>query len=179
MSRAKPKTSPNEQAAVAALDHQYPPDKLHSQIIRYYLFGAFNTAVDFVMLNIGIYALHLPVVFANALGISTALLTGYFINRKLVFRHSQPRHKRHYGYYLVINLASLYGLQTGVLLLLGHYTLVESTITGFAVTLIHVPFDTLQNNVAKLIAALTTGVWNFALFRKFVFNHKVDRKQPA
>lgn len=179
MAGTKPtEANPNEQAVVAALDHQYPPDRLHAQIIRYYLFGAFNTAVDFAMLNFGLNVLHLPVVAANALGISAALTTGYIINRKLVFRRSQPRRKRHYGYYIVINLASLYGLQTGILLLLGHYTLVQSTITGFAITLIHVPFDTLQHNVAKLIAALTTGIWNFALFRKFVFAHKTT-KQPA
>lgn len=160
---------PNETATTSALGHEHPSDRLHQQLLRFFFFGAFNTAIDFAVLNLGLYVFHLPEVAANVISISVALVAGYVINQKFVFRR-QPPTKRHVGYFLIITLTGLYGLQSGLIELLAHYPLAQSTLAGFLSTIVtHVPFSVLESNAAKLIATIASGLWNFILFRKFVF----------
>lgn len=159
----------SQKAAAAPFSQASRQDKLIHEVVRFVCFGVFSTTTDFAVLNLLIYVFHMPEVFANMVSISAALLVGYAVNRRLVFR-KQPPTKRHVGYFMVINLIGLYGLQTVVVILLSHYPLAQSTIAGFLATILaHVPFTALESNVVKLIATLASGIWNFVMVRKFVF----------
>ncbi|MGH7195745.1 MAG: GtrA family protein [Candidatus Saccharimonadales bacterium] len=166
----KPTNKVKQAPAAPPASRDFRPDKLRVQIARYIFFGAFSTAADFAILNLCVYVLHVPIVWANLLSISASLLAGYATNQKLVFRNSEARTKRHFIYYVIVTLIGLYGLQSGVLVLLSHYPLAQNAISGFvATTITHAPIGPIEANIAKLLATIASSIWGFIACKKLVF----------
>ena len=132
--------------------------------------GAFNTGLD-VSLFLGLRHLGLPILIANIISTSIALLGSYFLNKRFTFeagknsRHTLPL-------FLVVTLAGLWILQPIVIklvLLILHTSFVARAFT----TVITRPQHYFEL-IAKLSATPPTLIWNYVLYKRVVF-----KKQPV
>ena len=120
-----------------------------------------NTVIDFVALFI-LVTLGLPVLFSNFISTSIALIFSFFTNQKYTFRDSNKFNTSKFIAFLVITLFELWVLQP----------LIIQSINSL---LISYQFDkSIVLLIGKLLATLVTLIWNYLLYRKFVF--KKDRK---
>lgn len=157
------------------------PDGLLAQIWRYIFFGAFATAIDFAVLNLCLYAFHIPNMFANTISLSVSLIISYSLTEKLIFRgeHKHSR-RRKIIYFAVITLVGQYGIQSGLFALLTNDPLAQNAVASFLAPLLgHVPYAVVAENVMKLFATIATGIWSFVLSRQLVFVSHRSSVQPA
>lgn len=146
-------------------------DSIWQQIWRYIFFGAFTTAIDFAVLNLCLYILHMPSLVANTISLSISLIASYSITEKLIFRgeHKHSR-RRKVAYFVVITLIGQYGIQSGLFAFLTYNPLAQNAIASFLAPLFgHVPYAIIAENVMKLFATIATGIWSFVLSRQLVF----------
>lgn len=133
------------------------------------LVGIINTLLDILVLNLGIFVLRLPVVPANVLSVSVALVFSYTANSRWVFGGSRQLNPKAAFRFVVVTLVGLYGLQTLIVYLLTQQWLAPARIVqGFGLGQY---FSTvfIVANTAKLLATLITAVWNFVLYKRYVF----------
>lgn len=124
------------------------PPGLGSEFIRFGLVGVVNTSVDlgaFVLLYRGA---GLEPLLANGIAFLIAVTNSYLLNRHWTFRASaSPLSLASYARFVILNLGGLL-IGTLAILLLGQAMAVE---------------------LAKLIAAVLTLLWNYSTSRLIVF----------
>ena len=130
--------------------------KNKSQLIRFGLIGAINTALDFGLLFI-LKSIGLMATTANIFSTSIAFVFSFFANKKYTFRSSGTNIVREMILFVAVTLFGLWILQTGVIwLVLPHLSkLLRSSEMGLL--------------VAKLIATAVSMTWNYILYDKLVF----------
>lgn len=146
-------------------------DNLWQQIMRYICFGAISTAIDFVVLNLCLYAFHIPSMVANTIALAISLIVSYPINERLIFRgkHKHTR-QRQIIYFVVVTLVGQFGLQSGLFALLTANPLAQNAVASFLAPMFgHIPYAVIASNVVKMLATIATGVWSFVFSRQFVF----------
>ena len=130
--------------------------KKQSEKIRFAFVGGINTAIDFVVLFI-LVALGLPTIASNFISTSTALIFSFFANKKYTFRDSNIFNKGRFTAFLAVTLFGLWILQPII-------------ISFFSHLLVSCQFDkNISLFFSKVIATLVTLLWNYLLYRKFVF----------
>lgn len=149
------------------------PKSLKRQAGAFGVVGIINTLLDFSILNIGAFLFGLPIILANIISTSTALSFSYFANKKWVFNDNRaPLGKKSLALFIAITLIGLYGLQSIIIYTLTAWATLplEIAVTiarGLGITAFTDGF--IAANTAKLIATIATTVWNFVLYKKFVF----------
>lgn len=130
--------------------------KNKSQLMRFGLIGAINTALDFGLLFI-LKSIGLMATTANIFSTSIAFVFSFFANKKYTFRSSGTNIVREMILFVAVTLFGLWVLQTGVIwLVLPHLSkLLRSSEMGLLVT--------------KLIATAVSMTWNYILYDKLVF----------
>ena len=135
--------------------------KKHAEKLRFAVVGGMNTAIDFVIL-FTLVALGLPSIASNYISTSVALTFSFFANKKFTFKHNGKINIQQLAYFLVITIFGLWVIQPviieGIRLLIGPWLA-----NNFIVLLI-----------GKLLATITTLIWNYLLYRKFVFR-KIEK----
>jgi putative flippase GtrA len=116
-----------------------------SSFLRFAGVGALSTVLDFVVLNVLIFA-GASVYLAGALGFFAGFTNGYLLNSQYVFKKAS---RSAYVKYFLVSLGGL-----GITELLLH--------------LFHVEWG-LGANVAKLIAVVVVFFWNYGLSKYWVF----------
>lgn len=138
--------------------------------------GVANTLIDLLLLNIGIFILGLPVLIANIISVNAAMLFSYTANNRWVFGGGRRLSAKKALSFAVITLLGLYGLQTIVIYMLTrHWLLAASIVTRVLEGLGLVGYfseDFIIANTAKVLATVVTAIWNFVLYKKYVFNSK-------
>jgi putative flippase GtrA len=133
--------------------------KKHAEKGRFIIVGLINTAIDFgilfTLVNLG-----LPTIISNFVSTSIALLFSFFANKTFTFKGADKGTGRHFVYFLVITLSGLWIIQP--IIIEGTQLLIGSWITNKNITLL----------VGKLLATCVTLVWNYLLYRKFVFKKR-------
>lgn len=130
--------------------------KKHADKFRFGIVGVANTAIDFGIL-FSLVALGLPAIVSNFISTSVALVFSFFANKKFTFRHSNKTSARHFATFLVITLFGLWVIQP--IIILG----VQSFVHGFSKSLILF--------IGKLLATIASLIWNYLMYRKFVFTN--------
>ena len=131
--------------------------KKHEDKLRFAIVGGFNTAIDFVIL-FSLVALGLPTIASNILSTSVALIFSFFANKKFTFKNNNKVNKTQFPIFLIITLFGLWIIQPIIIEL-------TKNIAGIM----------LKNNdiiilfIGKALATCVTLVWNYLLYRKFVF----------
>lgn len=126
----------------------------HDQKLRFASVGILNTALDFGLLFLGVW-LGLPKIGANYISTGIAFLFSFFMNRSFTFK-SKGSAKKQIAPFLVVTMIGLWVLQPIVILAITSWlSVVNETITLFA---------------AKILASVVTLVWNFVMYKRFVFN---------
>lgn len=133
--------------------------KKHEDKFRFAIVGAANTIIDFVILFL-LTLLGLNVVFSNIISTSIALIFSFFANKKFTFKNDNAKTKLQFVYFLIITLFGLWGIQPIIIELTR--TILELFISSNSYLLVLF--------IGKTIATCVTLVWNYLLYRKFVFN---------
>lgn len=130
------------------------------KLIRFAIVGGFNTALDFVLLFLFVYAAHLNEYVGNILSTGICLVISFVLNRTWTFR-SNGNQRRQFVAFLLVTLVGLWGLQTGVI-----YVIVEALSTWLEGPTLLL--------VAKLVATVASLIWNFVLYDRLVFRDQVS-----
>jgi len=154
---------------------------LAKQQVRFLIAGCFNTALDFLILNVLTLALGLPVLAANTVSVLFGISISYALNHFFVFRYPYRISVRKFFEFFLITGVSSLGIQTLIIWL---FELLFAT--SFGNSLLLVPDEEGRHfiaiNVAKFTAVLVGLVWNFTMYRFVVFRvptTKTDAAEPA
>jgi putative flippase GtrA len=151
---------------------------LAKQQVRFLIAGCFNTALDFLILNVLTLALGLPVLVANTISVLFGISISYALNHFFVFRYPHRISWRKFlEFFLITGISSL-GIQTLIIWL---FELLFAT--SFGNSLLLVPDAEGRHfiaiNVAKFTAVLVGLVWNFTMYRFVVFRVPSGKKDAA
>jgi putative flippase GtrA len=139
--------------------------------IRFLCIGSFNSLTDITILNILVFAGHLPVWVVNAFSVSVGITISYFLNHFLVFRHQhKPNYKLFIKFFSVTGI-SIIVLQTFIIYL------TRPLYNSFALGLhgISASFSAkISLNLAKITAILIGMVWNYLLYSRVVFKKTLE-----
>ncbi len=128
----------------------------HAEKLRFALVGSANTLIDFGLL-FGLVFFGFDKIFANFISTGTAFIFSYFMNKSYTFKFTGKSSKRQFGLFISITIFGLWVLQPIII---------------YFVTLILKDLD-IQSSIAlfvtKLLATAVTLVWNYVLYKKYVF----------
>lgn len=130
--------------------------KKHAEKIRFAFIGGINTAIDFVVLFI-LVGLGVPTLISNIISTSTALTFSFFANKKFTFKATNKITRTQVLQFLGITLTGLWLIQPVII-----FT-VQFLFSGIALDAYVVLF------IGKFLATIVTLVWNYLLYRAFVF----------
>lgn len=130
--------------------------KKHADKIRFVLVGGTNTAIDFGILFL-LKSLGLDAILSNFISTSVALVFSFFANKKFTFKDNDNRDKTQFIKFLTITLFGLWVIQPIIIWLVG-LTLQPFNLNDYAILLI-----------GKLLATCATLVWNYLLYKRFVY----------
>ncbi len=130
--------------------------KKHAEKLRFGAVGGANTALDFGILFVLVF-LGVDKIFANFISTSTAFVFSFFVNRSFTFQSTTKTTKKQIGLFVVITLFGLWVIQPIIITGVG-WLINDFGLRGPLVLLI-----------GKVCATAVTLVWNYVLYRKFVF----------
>jgi len=126
--------------------------KNHADKLRFSLVGATNTLIDFSILFL-LFSYGLSPLLSNLISTSCALSFSFFANKKYTFQDHNSNQTRQILIFLVVTLIGLWIIQPVIIwsiqLLFGS--------------------NYLSLLVAKLTATIASLVWNYLMYRKYVF----------
>jgi putative flippase GtrA len=127
-----------------------------TRFIKYAMVGALGAVVDFVVLNLAYRVGGLPLVAANSLSFSMAVLSNFTWNRLWTFPESRARSIRsQLPRFALVNIG---GLVINNLILVGLHALLS-----------HVVGDPWDYNLAKAVAIVIVLFWNFGANRLWTY----------
>lgn len=132
---------------------------LRSEKVRFGLVGGVNTSVDFVVLFILARLFGVPAILANVISTSCAVAVSYVLNKKAVFGDADRNNRRQLILFIVVTLTGLWVLQSFVI----------ASVTTALAGLTH---DSWVLFAAKVVATVSTLVWNYLWYSRVVFRRK-------
>jgi putative flippase GtrA len=151
---------------------------LAKQQVRFLIAGCFNTALDFLILNVLTLAFGLPVLVSNTISVLLGISISYALNHFFVFRYPHRISLRKFLEFFLITGVSSLGIQTLIIWL---FEMLFAT--SFGNSLLLVPGEEGRHfiaiNVAKFTAVLVGLVWNFTMYRFVVFREPAAKSMPA
>ncbi len=132
--------------------------KKQADKIRFVLVGSANTTIDFSILFILVNLTKLPIFYSNVVSTSVALSFSFIANKRFTFKDKNPDTRKQLIRFLAITLTGLWLVQPIIIGLVGasfHYSKLDENIILL---------------VGKLSASCFTLVWNYVMYKKFVFS---------
>jgi putative flippase GtrA len=129
----------------------------HTRVARFALVGLGNTSVNFIILNLVVFGLHLNRIVSSIIATSCAITFSFVMNRGFVF-NDRARPFRKFLNFTVVSAIGVLAIQTSVYALCV-WLFSSHTVSNF-VTI----------NLSNLIASLCVMFWNYNGYRLFVFN---------
>lgn len=131
--------------------------KKHADKIRFVMVGGTNTVIDFVILFGLVNLIAMPDYYANIISTSVALVFSFFANKTFTFKDGSKITKNKMATFLIITLIGLWIIQPIIIAVVK--LVIGNAIVDANIILL----------IGKLIATCVTLVWNYLLYRKFVF----------
>lgn len=142
--------------------------RFNHEKLRFALAGTFNTSLDFILLNLFVSVLVLPVLAANTLSVTICVVISYFLNHYFVFRQASDPSWRSLGLFMAITGFSSIVIQGTVIWSFGEIT--RSTFShSLVVTQNFDGHSFMEINTAKALAVGAGMVWNYLLYKYVVF----------
>ena len=133
--------------------------------LTFCVIGVINTIIDFA-LYLALQKHGVEIYLANIVSTSAALAVSYVLNKRFTYDAAQQSN-RAFVPFVVITLIGLWVLQPIII-----YAVRAGLDVG-AVRQLLAPltndYDTLRNAIGKLAATPATLIWNFVLYKKYVF----------
>lgn len=122
---------------------------LLAQLAKFGVVGVVATVIDFGVMNLLHYALHLDILIANTAGFTISLIFNYVASMKFVFEHRDDMsRKREFVIFVVLSIIGLL-LNDGIVLALNK---------GLS----------LEANIAKVAATALVMIYNFVTRKVFL-----------
>lgn len=129
------------------------------------IIGLINTAID-VAIFLTLQGQGLPIIAANIASTSVALVVSFILNKRFTFDSQAPTRQTLLPF-IAVTLTGLWLLQPLVIYL--SLAFFDITAVNNLATAIYADFNSIQNLLAKLVATPATIIWNFVLYKRFVF----------
>lgn len=149
------------------------------RFIRFMTVGVTNTVADFVLLNVLLMATGVTVaqktatVMLNVFSASCIAVLSFFLNKKFVFNHESSEKMHHkLVLFVAITLSGLFIVQGVIFALLLTRIQAPSGVISRLCDRAGLHFVTtsfVQTNVTKVLATIASMLWNYFLYKKFVF----------
>ncbi|HMS92159.1 MAG TPA: GtrA family protein [Candidatus Saccharibacteria bacterium] len=166
-----------------------PKNKEVAQVGRFGLVGISNTLVDFILLNLlvmtilpknleiinttilGINVVVTGVIVAGIISGTAAMINSYIFNMRFTFRKKNVN-TRHTVYFFLITIFGLYFIRPIILKIFTDTWVWPADVAYYITSSLKLPlsreFD--ERNLALMIAVLIVLVYNYLMYKKFVFN---------
>lgn len=129
----------------------------HAEKVRFAIVGGANTTIDFSILFI-LVLFGIDKLFSNFISTSVALVFSFFANKKFTFKSNDKSSYMDMLNFLVITLLGLWIIQPIIIYF------IDSLFRPLHFNEFVVLF------IGKCIATVATLIWNYLLYRKFVFS---------
>lgn len=131
---------------------------------RFLLAGGVNTAVNFIVLNVSIYGLHLHKILASVLATCTAIACGFMLNRSFVFG-DRNRTGIKLVRFMAISVAGVLLIQTSV------YAACLTVLTSIFHDqgYLGLTANIFEVNASNLAGSIAVMLWNYTGYRLWVF----------
>ena len=145
---------------------------------KFFLVGVVSTIFDYVLLNIFIGILGLPLLVANSVSAPFSSYLSYKLNKRVVFEDRMYGKRKTLLLYVSILGFGILVIQNSLLHVFNNtiaQTLAE--IVQPYVSLLNLELSTsiLSANISKIGASLIAALWNFFMLRRFVFVTSEDK----
>ncbi len=166
-----------------------PNNKEVAQVGRFGLVGISNTLVDFILLNLlvitilpknleiinttilGINVVITGVIVAGIISGTAAMINSYIFNMRFTFRKKNVNTK-HTVYFFLITIFGLYFIRPIILKIFTDTWVWPADVAYYITSSLKLPlsreFD--ERNLALMVAVLIVLVYNYLMYKKFVFN---------
>lgn len=142
---------------------------------RFVCVGIFNTTLDFLLLNLLAFVVHIPVLVANVISVCVGVVVSYYLNHTFVFRHHSPPSLQSFVKFFIVTGISVVIIQTVVIAIMTPiYMNLLHNLTGLMSSFgIEGHKHQLAVNMAKVTAVLVGMFWNYILYSKTVFRENI------
>lgn len=107
---------------------------LLAQLAKFGVVGVIATVIDFSVMNLLHYGLHLDILIANTAGFTISLVFNYAASMKFVFEHRDGMSRtREFTIFLILSVIGLL-LNDGIVLILNKGVALEANIAKIAAT---------------------------------------------
>lgn len=137
--------------------------KKHADKLKFLIVGGLNTAIDFSVLFILVKAFNFPILYANVISTSIALVFSFFVNKNFTFKDNGQNNISKMIKFLIITLIGLWLIQP--VIISGIRFIIEPWMVNSDFILF----------IGKAIATIVTLIWNYLLYKKFVFIKNRDK----
>jgi putative flippase GtrA len=149
--------------------------KKHAEKVRFGIVGIASTAIDFIIL-FTLVLFGLPALASNFISTSIAMVFSFFTNKSFTFKNDSAG-KKHFVYFVIITLFGLWIIQPIIIVgveWLSSPILTHNCITETLVNIFEPWFkpDYLVIFFAKCWATAASLIWNYLMYRRFVFREK-------
>jgi putative flippase GtrA len=139
---------------------------------RFGLVGVLNGVIDFSLFSV-LRAAGTPLIAANLVSVSIAMVFSFVANRRFVFANSGGSWKRQAVLFLAGTAFSMYVLQNLTILIVTFWIPAPLDLASSIGRAAGIDTDTgvllVRSNAAKVIATGISLAWNFAFYRWIVF----------
>ncbi|HEU5187796.1 MAG TPA: GtrA family protein, partial [Candidatus Saccharimonadales bacterium] len=146
--------------------------------------GVINTGIDFLLLNLLVTFMALPLYSANLISAFTAMCISFVLNKTFVFHEKGQASARGFFTFIGVTLLSIWGVQTVVIFILTQqfpqplFTIADVVQQNGLAGSFSLEF--IRNNLAKFVATLASLVWNYVFYKYIVFApQKVTAKRTG
>ena len=134
--------------------------KLVVQIFLFGIVGITTLLIDALVTSTFYYIAHLPAFMASGIGFLSGFCVNFPLNRKQVFNHSEDdRFPLKAQIYLYASLSI--------------FNLIATSVTVDVL----VSTNILEIQWAKIVTTVVFAVWNFLVFKLFIFSKKVSHEE--
>jgi len=156
--------------------HLITSKKERIRFLKFSIVGLSGTAVDFGMMNLLSLAFGVPLVWAQALSFSTAVLNNFLWNRQWTFPEARNKGAQtQLIQFVLINVIGII-IRTPLISWLDHLILNLLSKTDF-----YLPLENfvLSQNLALAISIIIIFFWNFFANRYWTFNNVSSDDRPV
>jgi putative flippase GtrA len=141
--------------------------KKHADKFRFIIVGGINTAIDFVVLFSLFNLLGWSIIFSNIISTTVALVFSFYANKTFTFNDKSTNIKAKAASFVAITIFGLWILQPIII------AIVKSLLGNFILN------DNIILAIGKLAATCVTLVWNYLMYRNFVFKNDTAPKKRS
>jgi putative flippase GtrA len=142
------------------------------QIATFGIVGVINTISDFTIFNVLYGLLHVPLFLANVIAVTLVMSVSLQLNRKYVFGATDKSYSGQAAKFVIVTVVGLYVIQNVILFA------VLRSLEGMHITSGLLASHIIQANIAKAVGVGGSAVWDFALYKVWVFRKNSKQIEP-